>query len=336
MTCVANYSKMSASFKHPPSHHLWQWLQTLSRRAEPGNDGVIRLAGKQIYILPTSFGITYTVLLLAMLFGANNYGSNPAFLLTFLLAGLGMAALFQTWKNLLGLEIVTVTNIPVFCASEAEFNFIVHNPFPSPRPGIWINAHGLKGASGSAADLPGDSNHSLSISCATNRRGLMKIGRIKIETRYPLGLFRAWAYADCPGSCLVYPQPAPIGGGFDRLAGREESQQKKIEGMDDFAGHKPYQQGDNVMHIDWKVVARGKGWQLKDFDAKAGTIQWLNWDQLQQEDIETRLSLLAKAVIELDQQQATYGLQLPGVTIDPDHGASHRDQCLKALALFGF
>ena len=42
--------------------------------------------------MPTRHGMLYAMMLIAMLFGSTNYGSNPGFMLTFLLAGLGMAA----------------------------------------------------------------------------------------------------------------------------------------------------------------------------------------------------------------------------------------------------
>ena len=60
-------------------------------------------------------------MLMAMLLGANNYGSNPGFLFTFLLAGLAMAALLQTWKNLLGLRIKPLQPDPVFLGQPAGF-----------------------------------------------------------------------------------------------------------------------------------------------------------------------------------------------------------------------
>jgi len=309
-------------------------MQSFTRSADPGSDGVIKINPRQVYILPTRFGLLFAIMVLAMLFGANNYGSNPGFLLTFLLAGLGMACLFQTWKNLAGIEITASSAEPVFCRGQARFNFTLHNPFASPRPGIWVNMYRQKTCLPQGVDLAPGINQSIVISRTADKRGIMPVGRIVLETRYPLGLFRAWAYASADSNCLVYPKPGPKAGGFDQLSGEQESQQKITGGIDDFAGHKPYQQGDNVMHVDWKAVARGKGWQIKNFDSHVGTKVWLNWDLLEDMEIEAKLSCLARAIIELDVSEIEYGLQLPDSKIDPANGASHRYQCLRALALF--
>ena len=33
------------------------------------------------------------------------------------------------------------------------------------------------------------------------------IGRVLLETRFPLGMFRAWSYVEPDARCLVYPKP---------------------------------------------------------------------------------------------------------------------------------
>ena len=43
--------------------------------------------------------------------------------------------------------------------------------------------------------------------CPRERRGWLPLGRVMLETRFPLGLFRAWSYVEPDSRCLVYPRP---------------------------------------------------------------------------------------------------------------------------------
>ena len=61
---------------------------------------------------------------------------------------------------------------------------------------------------GQTVDLAAESECELVLQCPSRRRGWCQAGRITIETRYPLGLFRAWSYWQPAMSALVYPRPA--------------------------------------------------------------------------------------------------------------------------------
>ncbi|MBX2868473.1 MAG: DUF58 domain-containing protein [Acidiferrobacterales bacterium] len=316
-----------------PSERLWTWFQSLTRNAVAGQDGVFRIQGKQIYILPTGYGVLFSIMLLGMLFGANNYGSNPGFLFTFLLTGLGLAALFQTWKNLLGLELVSVSCQPVFCGQNARFELTLRNPFTTPRAGISGYLWRTQKKPSPVVDLAPMAEETVVIEKPTTQRGEIALGRIALTTRYPLGLLKSWAYIQIDEPCLVYPKIASIADGIDHANDSRVAKISIKQDGDDFAGHKPYQDGDNVMHVDWKAVARGKGWNLKNFEQHQGEDVWLRWEAASQGSIEENISAITCAIVELENSGKSYGLAIPGETIHPGIGANHRHRCLKALAL---
>ena len=188
-------------------------------------------------------------------------------------------------------------------------------------------------------DLDPVCQNTVEISRPSRHRGLLSIGRIVISTRFPLGLFRAWSYAEPKSECLIYPEPADLAGGIDTIHSKSESIHLNINGNNDFAGHKPYQDGDNMMHVDWKVLARGKGLHLINFDTAQGDQVWLRWEAAEGPEPEQRISQMTRAVLDLDTADVTFGLELPQGTggrfrIDPARGYEHRQQCLKMLALF--
>ena len=43
---------------------------------------------------------------------------------------------------------------------------------------------------------------------ATPRRGVLPVGRLRIATSWPFGLFRAWTWLHVADEITVYPRPA--------------------------------------------------------------------------------------------------------------------------------
>ena len=62
--------------------------------------GSIVLAQRRIFILPSRYGLIYLVALLLMLTGSINYNLSLGFVLTFLLAALGVYSILHTFRNL--------------------------------------------------------------------------------------------------------------------------------------------------------------------------------------------------------------------------------------------
>ena len=155
------------------------------------------------------------------------------------------------------------------------------------------------------------------------------------ETRFPLGLFRAWSYIEPAARCLVYPKPersALPPPSAEAAAGALRTQ---TTGNDDFAGLRGYQPSDSPRHVAWKAVARSDVMLTKQFTGEAAAELWLDWRLLPSRmGPEQRLSRLAGWVLAAERAGAHYGLRLPGSEIAPRRGDSHSAACLQALALY--
>ena len=66
----------------------------------PPERGTIRLGHRRVYIVPTRLGWMYAGALAILLLGSINYALALGFALTFLLAGLGLAGMVHTARNL--------------------------------------------------------------------------------------------------------------------------------------------------------------------------------------------------------------------------------------------
>ena len=87
-----------------------------------------------------------------MLLGALNYGSNLGFFYTFLLSGIGLATMLQTWRNLLGLGLTTGRCKPVFAGQMIQYIVFIENNSRFERPAIELQ---VGESEPMQADIPG-------------------------------------------------------------------------------------------------------------------------------------------------------------------------------------
>ena len=298
------------------------------RQAEPGT---IFLLQKRVYILPTRPGLAYALALAVMLIGSINYNLSLGYILTFLLASMALVAILHTFRNLVHLHITPGRVEPVFAGEIAWFELFVENRSGYDRCSIalWYRGKATR------CDVASGRGTTVSVAVAAQTRGWLAPGRITVDTRFPVGLLRAWSYIQPDMRCLVYPKPddgllplpEPSGGTGDRRV--------TGGGSDDFAGLRPYQASDSPRHIHWKAAARGRGLQTKVFSGHAAAELWLDWNELPANpDVEAKLSRLTRWVLAADQDGLRYGLRLPGLELAPDAGEPHRLNCLRALALY--
>jgi uncharacterized protein (DUF58 family) len=170
----------------------------------------------------------------------------------------------------------------------------------------------------------------------TVQRGFVRPGLLRISTRFPLGLFRAWSYLESDQNYIVYPRPAGVRDLPEHTAYAMEGRQGTMTGTDDFTGFKPYRHGDSIRNIDWKAYAKAQPLQVKRFSGSGSGKLILRWDHCRPDaGIEQRLSQLCLWVLRAEQEDFQYGLELPGIAVEPGHGEAHRDRCLTRLAGYG-
>jgi uncharacterized protein (DUF58 family) len=267
-----------------------------------------------------------------MLAGSINYGSNLAYLITFILMGIWLSAIFHTWRNLLGLVIKPGQVSPVYAGQDASFTLVISNPTRLRRYGISLFKKRLAGES---ADIDTNTSNNLRICIPAEKRGHLHLPEVSLHTVYPLGLFRAWSYARLSIDCLVYPQPAESGQPPTDINYSPSDDGDRGIGADDFIGLRSYRDGDSPRHIDWKALARERGLLSKQFGGDRTEKVELDWDLLPDIDIELRLSLLCRLILQAEAQYTSYSLTLPEQKISTGQGERHKQKCLAALATFG-
>jgi uncharacterized protein (DUF58 family) len=304
-------------------------------RRRQGTDTLpVRLAGRRIYILPTRAGVAYAVMLTGMLLAGLNYGNSVALLLAFVLGSLGGVAMFQCHRRLLDLEVREIAVEPVFAGEPIRIRVGVRPAAGDPRdllircsepraePGTWQRFSAAASGNGAVATLTAPSG----------QRGFWQVPRLRIEQRAPFGLLKAWVWLYPTTRGLVWPRPAgsrPVPPSDGDLRG----EQAQRAGLDEFAGLRPFREGDSPRQVAWKAYARGAPLLVREYHDALGRQRRLDYAALPGVDIEARLAQLAQWILDAERCGDPWSLHLPDVDLPLDTGAAHRRAGLDALAL---
>jgi len=314
---------------------LRQYLATRvsawARKRQGQDRNPFTLNQRRIYILPTRTGLAFAGLVFATLLGSLNYAASLGFALTFLLCGMGLVCMHHGHRNLLGITAHYLGARPVFAGQVAQFQISLENTANNARYELEIFAGQQRSA---PQDLGARSDKIVNLPVDAAKRGLLRLERFGIATRHPAGLFRAWSWAYLTLECVVYPQPAPPGRPLPMQLEEGTEHWSDEQGEADFAGLRSFTPGDPPRRVAWKAYARSDQLLIKQFSGSQTTPMLMDWDSLPGEPLEARLSQLTRWCLDAHQQNARFGLKLPGQLIKPDSGAAHLDQCLTLLALF--
>ena len=309
------------------------WWQSRLPRSD-----TLLLTQRNIYILPTPAGLMFAATLLVLLLASINYQLNLGYVLTFLLAGSGVVSMHVTHNTLRTLTLRLRAPAPVFAGEPALLEAVLTSP-DDARFGVGLRLVDADASTLTWIDVPAQGQASAQVSFVPTQRGLRPLPTLSIETRFPLGLFRAWAIWRPASQLLVFPAlerpsaPLPparaVSGGMAR--GRS-TQGGEVEGV------RSYRRGDPLKLVYWKKAAKtlASGGDLVSRDTASAVHQqlWLDWQACSGLDPEARLSRLAAWVVAAQRAGAEYGLGLPGQGIEPGEGEAHRRRCLEALALW--
>ncbi|MES3024127.1 MAG: DUF58 domain-containing protein [Pseudomonadota bacterium] len=310
-----------------------KWLFQL-REAEPGE---VYLNQRRVFIVPTGAGFGFFGMVLLLLIGSVNYNLGLGYALTF---GVGLCAvvdMYLTYRNLVALHLRPGRAQAVFAGEEALFELHIINRSARARYAVWIDFHGA-GAARHVVDAGAGGEAAATLARATSARGWLPAPRVRLATRFPLGLFIAWSYWQPDLQVLVYPFPEKLGEPLPLLSGTGAEGNGRA-GEDDFAGIRSFQPGDPMRRLAWRQIARldlALGGQLvtKHFEGGAGEDLVLDFDALPATlDLELRLSRMARWVIEAEQRALPYAMRIGRHDFPAALGEAHRAACLRALAL---
>lgn len=314
-------------------------LTSATRRPKTRPASPVLLGRRRIYILPTGYGLSFAAVLLVMLLGAVNYDNALAYMLCFLLGSIALVSILHTYRNLAGLRVSARPGAPVFATARAHFELHVDNRAQASRPALQVQAADKRGAQPPPRTIhmcvPENDVLPVDLVRMSRSRGWQALGRVRISTTHPLGIFRAWALPELDARVLVYPAPAGNQPLPQSTADPKQHGLLAGRGDEDFFGLREYAPGDSPQRIHWKAAARSDVLPIKQFAGSSPEHLELRWQDVAPSDPEDKLSQLCRWVVDAHKAQRCFGLSVPGKTVVPGSGIDHLERCLAVLALWG-
>jgi uncharacterized protein (DUF58 family) len=296
-------------------------------RLRPREALPIVLHRRRIYIVPTGFGVGFAILLFVMLIGALNYANNAALMLTCLLGAATAGSMLVAFRVLNGLMVGALSAGTARVGERIRVSLDL-SAGQRERHAVRMDIAGAE----HAVDVPEGGPATVEFELEAERRGWLPLPRIRIHTRWPLGLFRAWSWIHPDNSILIYPMPEAMGPSPFEPKGDADRGRPRIG--DELAALRDYRPGDPRRHIAWKLSARHHGLLVKDMEQPAPQEDWrLDWDSVRGLDDESRIARLARWIDEAHDGGRRWSLKLPDAYFDVAHGDEHYHRCLTALAL---
>ncbi len=208
------------------------------------------------------------------------------------------------------------------------------------RPGIGMRQHET-----AVLWIAGRSSASASTQAVFMRRGVHRLGRIRISSAFPFGLVRHVRTLWANGEVLVLPRRIePPAGLLREIAHHRQmvGSARRVRGSDDVVGLREYQAGDPVARIHWPTSARAGHPMLLEFDAPSHPPVMVLVDCWQSEKLtllaarsqfETLVCMAAGLTHRLLHQDHAVGLHLAGgELVRPGSGQGAWNGIMQALA----
>ncbi len=292
-------------------------------------------------VRPTSGLLPFVFVALAVLYAAACQNNGAAYTLTFFLFALLGVGVVQGLQNVSQLTVRQVgTAYGVAPAEDApgsgrvEVRVALSNSGRTRARALALSLPGYAGEPTQVPVLHPGQAREVVLRLDGLPRGHYSLEGAQLATEYPFGLTRVVSPLPLEREEGVWVYPAPLAGGA-RPDGPSDHAGTGGGGGggEDFAGVRPYREGESQRHVDWKAVARGNPMMVKHFAGGTDRAVMLDWDFLTGPP-ERRLRSLCYWLFEAERHGVRYGLRLPGGDFPPGSGQEHLHTLLRALACF--
>jgi uncharacterized protein (DUF58 family) len=296
----------------------------------------ILLHRRRIYVVPSRFGLIYSAMLIVMLIGSLNYANNPALLLTCLLGAAAYLSVFSGFRTLNQVELKSIRAEPCHAGDTLDLALEFASAAAAPKRGLRLRMENGRQTETTGEEIVFElapaTTQAVAAHLPAPSRGWIPLGRVRIWTEYPYGLFHVWSWMHPDQRALIYPRLEANAPPLPQADGDAQAHNLRRD-EDEFGLLREYRSGDPRRLIAWKASARQDHLLVKQFESQRGDEVVLAWNRLGGLDEEARISRLAAWVERAESAQTPYCLELPLIRLGPALGPTHRHACLRELAL---
>ncbi len=307
-------------------HNYWEvWTQ---KRNRPGNPQTLN--SRNVYVLPSRFGWAYALVVLTLFFSAINYQINTIFLMAFLLVIIGMASAWEAQENLKNLAFKFIALEDAQEGMPAKLTLFIHT---NNKARFGLDFQIASQAVVHFEKIPPEGLQVI-IPIESTKRGYFSLPRIYISSRYPLGIFRVWAYAYFYEHYYVYPRPVNPGFWPNYFLDQNTTKKHRL-GEEEFYDLKSAENPWRTPNlIAWKIAAKGQGWYLKTMSSYEDYCWIFKLTDLPGNDLELKLQQLSYWLQTAEANGQIYGLELSATQTSFSRGNEHLRHCLRQLAFY--
>ncbi|NVK30165.1 MAG: hypothetical protein HWE20_04135 [Gammaproteobacteria bacterium] len=288
-----------------------------------------RVAFRQVFILPTRFGLFWLFAAFVVWLTGTNFGNGVLLLVSYLLVSLWVSAMFSTFYNLYGLRYRVAHAQHCEAGADAALTL----SFVDQRAHYDVALLSPAGRA-VATSLQPNQPATARVDVHLPTRGVHKPPRLILQTIQPFGLFRAWSRLNLDIELLAWPRAV-----FFAAQQGHSAESQQTEGSvlsDDIDGVRAWQQGLPLRAMRWdRYLVSGQLTQLDFARHSSSDDHTISLGDYAHLDLESALSAMAERVVKMDQACLAYALVLGQQTIGPALGPEHSLRCREALARYG-
>ena len=271
-----------------------------------------------------------------LLIMAIGYANNLLYFFVFMLISMALTGMWLTNKNVEALQVTSLATEGFHAGEDNELAITVTNQ--DKKLVLWdleirfSNEH-EKAGEVFASEVQFEKKYFLP--WTPSMRGAQQIPRLRIESRFPFKMLRAWKYYDESTQVIVYPQRK----GIDRipeLQGRQSENEAQAQAHEEglFRDFRDFQKSDPPQRIDWKRSLKHQKHLVKNFETSGENKVRLDWQQTDFiADFEQRISQLAHWIHLCQQRNELYSLKINKDETEFSSSTAHHQFCMQKLAL---
>jgi uncharacterized protein (DUF58 family) len=296
-----------------------------------------KLQTDKAFIFPTGFGFAFGILTFILLVMAIGYGNNLLYFFVFLLVSMGLTGAWQTNKNIECARITGIETEFLFANEPNSITLHLQNTYDkSPLWDIEVPAD-LKRQEQTGFKTVDEVQvaRNVDVHWTPSQRGRAQLPRLRIQSRFPYKMLRAWKYFEKADAILVYPQRKGSQN-FRSLLGSQA--QKDLESKPEteglFRDYREFQRTDSPSRIDWKRSLKHQKHLVKNYESAGERKILIDFDMTQASlSFEDRLSQMALWVDLCHNKKEIYSIKLGGYQSEFSSTLLHYKACLEKLAL---
>ena len=292
-------------------------------------------------------GVVYVALAILLGVVSVNSGNNLLCLVTSLLLGYMLASGVAGWRNVMGAEAWVELPDEIYAGQAFRLVLEVRNRrrFASLHM-IEVSVHPVGEWDGLQEPVraffgivPRGEVASRTVWMTLPCRGRAALA-LEVASAYPFDFFVRWGHTPPESGALVFPAPLSERSSSEWAdEGRSDEDEDRSVGAPldaaEVAGVRPYQAGDPINRIHWKISARTGKLSTRLFESphvRSG--RTIDLDALVTNGVERGLSIAAGRVVEAGREGVPIGMKDRGVLTPPAPGRAARLELLGRLALY--